>query len=473
MAQKRQAFCGNTRREFFHQAGNGFFGLAAAGMLARDGYGAAPAPSALSPMAVKKPHHDPKAKAVISLFMVGGPSHMDTFDPKPKLNELHGKDHDFKTDNSITQKPKGKLKGSPFKFKQHGKSGLWVSELFPHLATCVDELAVIKSMKADSSAHGSASLQMNTGMIRQGFPSFGSWATYGLGSPNQNLPGFVVLVDKPPYSGATNWSAGFMPAAYQGTAFQISDQPISNLSPASGASVAEQRKQLDLLGAFNKMHAKPHPYNSELQARIESYELAFRMQAHAPEAVNVKAEDATTQAMYGVGEKQTDRFGRACLMARRLVERGVRYVQIFHANWDTHGDNDNRHVKLCKQTDKPICGLLSDLKQRGMLDETLVQWGGEFGRTPIGGPDKKGGRDHHAIGFTMWLAGGGIKGGMSLGETDDLGFATTKDPMHVHDLHATMMHLIGFDHEKLTYRHSGRDFRLTDVEGMVFNELLA
>lgn len=472
MTEQRYKFCRDTRREFFHQAGNGFFGLAAAGMLVGDGFGATPLRET-SPMSVKPPHHVPKANAVISLFMVGGPSHMDTFDPKPMLNKMHGKDHDFKTDNSVTQKPKGKLKGSPFKFQQHGESGTWVSELFPHVATCVDDMAVLCSMKADSSAHGGASLQMNTGFIRQGFPSFGSWATYGLGSVNQNLPGFIVLVDRPPYSGATNWSAGFMPAAYQGTAFQIAKSPISNLAPASGATIGEQRRQLDLLAGLNGMHAKRHPYSSELRARIESYELAYRMQTHAPEAVSIDAETKATHARYGVGEANTDRFGRACLMARRLVERGVRYVQIFHANWDTHGDNDNRHRSLCRQTDKPIRGLLQDLKQRGLLDNTLVQWGGEFGRTPIGGPDKKGGRDHHAVGFTMWLAGGGIRGGITFGETDEFGFQPTKDPMHVHDLHATMLHLLGFDHERLTFRHSGRDFRLTDVEGKVFHQLIA
>ncbi|MFT5123117.1 MAG: hypothetical protein ACI97B_001749 [Verrucomicrobiales bacterium] len=424
-------------------------------------------------MALKSPHFQPKAKACINLFMVGGPSHIDTFDPKPKLKELHGTDHDFGVDKSISQKPKGKLKGSPFQFNQHGQSGTWISELYPQLATCVDELAVIRSMKADSSAHGSASIQMNTGYIRQGHPSVGSWATYGLGSVNQNLPGFVVLVAGAPYSGATNWNNGFMPASYAGTVFDIKDTPIANLKPATGASRDEQRRQLDLLGSLNHLGKQRVADHRELQARIDAYELAFRMQAHAPEAVDLSTESAATLAAYGVDEKDTDKFGRCCLMARRLIERGVRYVQIFHSNWDTHGDNDGRHRKLCYETDRPMAALIQDLKQRGLLDETLVSWGGEFGRTPIGGPEENGGRDHHATAFSMWMAGGGIQGGVNYGTTDDLGFDVAENPVHVHDLHATTLYLMGIHHEELTYRHNDRDFRLTDVAGEIIGDLLA
>ncbi|MFT5130321.1 MAG: hypothetical protein ACI8W8_003952 [Rhodothermales bacterium] len=460
-------FCNHTRREFLAQAGNGFFGTALAGILASDGLAGS------SPMTIRQPHFQAKAKACINLFMVGGPSHMDTFDPKPKLKEMHAQDHDFGVDSSITQKPKGKLKGSPFSFAQHGQAGTWVSELYPNLATCVDDMAVIRSMKADSSAHGSASLQMNTGFIRQGHPAIGSWATYGLGSVNQNLPGFVVLVAGAPYSGATNWNNGFMPASYAGTVFDFKDTPITNLSPATGASVTEQRKQLDLLAGLNRLGMQRVADRGDLQAHVDAYELAFRMQSHAPDAVDLDAESEATREAYGIGQSGTDRFGRCCLMARRLVERGVRYVQIFHSNWDTHGDNNNRHRKLCHETDRPMMALINDLKQRGLLDETLVSWGGEFGRTPVGGPDEKGGRDHHATAFSMWMAGGGIKGGVNYGDTDELGFDVAENPMHVHDLHATMLHLMGIDHEKLTFRHNDRNFRLTDVEGEVIGDLLA
>lgn len=472
----------NTRREFLWQAGNGFFGTAMTFMLARDGFArraeaqassltpggvAVPAPRTLAP------HFKPRAKSVIFLYMVGGPSHVDTFDPKPVLAKRHGEKHDFKTPGTVTQKSSGTLKGSPFAFHKRGASGIEISELYPHLGSCADELAVIRSTTADSSAHGSASLQMNTGHLRQGLPSMGSWASYGLGSVNSNMPAFVVLVNGAPYSGATNWSAGFMPAEHQGTVFNITGDPISNLASSKGVMPDEQRRRLDLLAQLNQSHLKSCPMNDELAARIESYELAFRMQSHAPEAVDFKQESEATRAMYGIGDKEADRFGRSCLMARRLVERGVRFVQIYHSNWDTHGDNDNRHRKLCGQTDKPMAGLIQDLKQRGLLDETLIVWAGEFGRTPIGGMEKNGGRDHHAVAFSTWLAGGGIKGGQAYGATDDFGFAVTENKVHVHDLHATLLHLLGFDHTKLTFRSQGRDFRLTDVHGKVVREILA
>lgn len=451
--------CGRTRRQFLWQAGNGFFGTAMAWMLARDGVQAA------APIT----HFPAKAKSCIFLYMVGGPSHMDTFDPKPELQKRNGEDYDFGASRGISQKGKGKLKGAPWKFHRCGKSGIEVSELFPHLGKRIDDIAVIRSTTADSAAHGAASLQMNTGHVRQGFPSLGSWATYGLGSENENMPGFVVLVNGAPYSGAQNWSAGFMPSAYQGTVFNTSGDAVANLQPARGTTPGSQRRQLDLLAKFNSAHQASVAPNSELAARIEAYELAFRMQANAPEVVDTKGESDATKELYGIGGKQTDKFGKSCLLARRLVERGTRFVQIYHSNWDTHGNNDQRHQELCTQTDRPIAGLLEDLKQRGLLDETLVVWAGEFGRTPVG----TGGRDHHAAAFSTWMAGGGIKGGTVYGSTDEFGFRVASDQAHVHDLHATILHQMGLDHEELTYFHSGRDFRLTDVYGRVLHDILA
>jgi hypothetical protein len=406
--------------------------------------------------------------------MVGGPSQFDTFDPKPELKRRHGEQYDFKQRNTTSQRTKGDIKGSPFKFHRCGQSGLVVSELFPNLRRHADELTVIRSMTADSAAHGAASLQMNTGYLQQGFPSMGSWLNYGLGSVNENLPGFVVMVDGVPYAGAQNWSAGFMPTSHQGTVFQNKGTPVRDLKSAAGATREEQRRELDLLGEFNEMHRAHTPQNRDLAARVSAYELAYRMQMHVPEAVDIDGESAATKAMYGIGEKETESFGRNCLLARRLVERGVRFVQLYHSNWDTHGKNDPRHRVLCKETDKPIAGLIEDLKRRGLLDETIVVWSGEFGRTPLGNGKKgdESGRDHHAEAFSAWLAGGGMKGGHVHGATDELGFAVAENPVHVHDLHATILHQMGVDHEKLTYRHSGRDFRLTDVEGDVVESLL-
>ena len=466
--------CGRTRREFLWQSGNGFFGTALTYMLAKDGLLAADAPrrgkSATSD-STRPPHHRPRAKSCIFLFMVGGPSHMDTFDPKPELNKRHGQEHSFASvaSTAMSQKVKGKLKGAPWKFTNYGDGGIQISELFPHLSKRADELAVIRSTHADSSAHGSASLQMNTGYVRQGFPCLGSWSTYGLGTENANMPGFVVLVNGAPYAGAQNWSSGFMPSAYQGTVFHGSGDPVRNLRPSRGFSQGEQLRQLDLLSQLNEWHRAGDQTNSELAARIASYELAYRMQSHAPEAIDIGTETQSTKELYGIGQGRTDRFGKNCLLARRLVERGVRFVEIFHSNWDTHGGNDKRHRDLCGQTDKPIAGLLTDLAQRGLLEDTLVVWAGEFGRTPLGGD----GRDHHASGFTTWLAGGGVRGGVAHGATDELGFHAVENRVHVHDLHATILHLMGLDHEQLTYRHNGRDFRLTDVAGRVVDGILS
>jgi hypothetical protein len=457
--------CGHTRREFFTQMGNGFFGTALAGMLAREGLLAAAAPPT---SALPRPHHAPRAKACIFLFMVGGPSHLDTFDPKPELVKRHGKQHDFGGASQITQSAKGQLMGSPFRFPRCGKSGLPISEILPALAECADDFCILRSLHTDTAAHGAACLQMNTGFPRPGFPSMGSWATYGLGHDNQNLPGFVVLsAGQPPYGGRLNWTSGFLPRGHDGTLFAPGNRPLSNLQPASNST--EQRSQLELLDWLNRRHLERDPGNSELAARIASYELAFRLQTSAPEAVDLSKEPDRTQRLYGMHDRTTEAFGRQCLLARRLVERGVRFVELFHQNWDTHGNNDKEHRRLCGAVDVPIAGLLKDLKARGLLDETLVVWGGEFGRTPVGG----GGRNHHANAFSMWVAGGGIKGGISRGQTDELGYGIVEDSVHVRDLHATLLYQMGIDHERLTYRHNGRDFRLTDVGGEVVKKILA
>ncbi len=463
--------CGITRRQLLCQAGNGFFGTALAAMLAKDGFFPNKVSASINaPLATRPPQFPAKAKSVIFLYMVGGPSHLDTFDPKPMLVKRHGEQFTFPNASGVTsQKTSGQLKGSPWKFIPSGKSGVEVSELFPHLARRIDDVAVIRSTVSDSAAHGSASLQMNTGYIRQGFPSLGSWTTYGLGAANQNMPGFVVLVSGAPYSGALNWNSGFMPAAYQGTVFNSTGDPILNLRAANSAPPEQQRQQIDMISQMNESHRAAEPDNSELAARISNYELAFRMQSHAPEVVDLSTETKSTLDLYGVGDGKTEKFGRSCLMARRLVERGVRFVQLFHANWDTHGNNDQRHKELCTETDRPIAALLQDLKQRGLLEETLVVWAGEFGRTPVG----KDGRDHHAAGFSTWIAGGGIKGGIAHGATDDYGYSVAENKVHIHDLHATILHQLGLDHEQLTYQHSGRNYRLTDVSGRVIKAILA
>jgi hypothetical protein len=471
--------CGITRREALWQAGNGFFGTALAYFLAQDGFAskafgatsaAAASRSLLSPTSPRSSHFPAKAKSCIFLYMTGGPSHLDTFDPKPELVKRHGQQYTFpNASGALSQKSGGQLKGAPWKFNRCGQSGIEISEILPRLSECADDLAVIRSTVSDSAAHGSASLQMNTGMIRQGFPSLGAWATYGLGTLNQNMPGFVVLVNGAPYSGALNWSCGFMPAAYQGTVFNTTGDPILNLKSSGGSSVEEQRRQINLISKWNETHRAAEPDNSELAARIANYELAFRMQASAPDAVNLAEESAATRTLYGMDNSKTEKFGRSCLMARRLVERGVRFVELFHSNWDTHGDNDNKHKSLCNEIDRPIAGLIQDLKQRGLLDETLIVWAGEFGRTPIG----TGGRDHHAAGFSTWMAGGGIRGGTVHGATDELGYSVVEGKTHVHDLHATILHLMGIDHRALTYFHAGRDYRLTDVAGQVVKSILA
>jgi hypothetical protein len=412
--------------------------------------------------------------------MYGGVSQVDTFDPKPALNKYHGKPiPTLDSDPLLKVRNPGMLLASSRRFAQHGQAGTAISDLYPRFARCLDDVAVVRSMYTDSFAHGSAILQMNTGFVRQGYPSLGSWVTYGLGTVNRNLPGYVVLLDHRggPISGPPNWGSGFMPATYQGTQFRTSGDPILNLRPPKGISAAQQRNELDLLAKLSPPQTTGSPDSQELLARIASFELAFRMQASAPEAVDLASESAETRRLYGLDDPLTERFGRRCLLARRLVERGVRFVQIYSGgghndeNWDAHGDVNKNHELHCGETDRPIAGLLVDLKRRGLLDQTLIVWTGEFGRTPTAQNGK--GRDHSPRGFTAWLAGGGVKGGQVYGATDDLGYAAVDKKVHVHDLHATVLHLLGFDHTLLTYFHGGRDMRLTDVSGQVVKDLLA
>ena len=432
---------------------------------------------ALHPLALRSPPFTARAKRVIFLFMSGGPSHVDTFDPKPRLILDNGKPLPFEMPKLVRSKTINML-GSPFKFRRHGQCGTEVSELFPNVANHVDDLCVIRSMVADNINHNGACLQMNTGEQAFSRPCLGSWLLYGLGTENQNLPGYVVISPSQPAQGAPLWSSSFLPAAYQGTLVSDLKNPIANLKNAKFDSAA-QRFQLDTLRQLNELHERQREEDSRLSARIESFELAFRMQTEAPAAFDMAGESPATLKLYGVNEPITDIFARQCLMARRLSERGVRMVQVYHTQtslrsscqlWDQHGNLKKDLANNCAATDKPIAALLSDLKSRGLLDETLVVWGGEFGRTPTAeGSD---GREHHPFGFTMWLAGGGVRGGMAYGSTDEFGWHAVDKKVHVHDLHATILHLMGIDHERLTYRYSGRDYRLTDVSGKVVRDIL-
>jgi hypothetical protein len=473
------SFCGRTRREFFWQAGASFTSVALSGLLSSDGFLAAQdraydgTTPLKNPLAPKPPPFPAKAKSVIFLFMYGGPSHVDTFDYKPALYPLDGKTIAVKTKGRGGSKSQGRVVGPKWSFQRYGRSGQWVSELFPHLAGCVDDIAFVKSMTADSPLHGSAMLQMNSGRILSGSPCLGSWVNYGLGSVNENLPGFVVMLDPTggPISGAKNWSSGFMPATYQGTILRSEGEPILDLELPAGVTRRSQRRLLDALADLNTRHLLARSGNSDLEARIASYELAYKMQAAAPEACDLASESADTRALYGLDEKRSANFGRRCLLARRLVERGVRFVQIYSGgnhndnNWDAHGDLVANHSHHAGATDKPIAGLLRDLKRRGLLDETLVIWGGEFGRQPTAEYAEGTGRDHNAYGFTMWLAGGGIRGGISVGETDELGSAAVVDPFHVKRLHATVLQLLGFDPNALSFFYAGLDQKLVGPEG--------
>jgi hypothetical protein len=461
-----------TRRELLGRAGLGFglFGLA--GALQQAGrLCAAPAggPARLVP------HFAPRARRVICLFMNGGPSHVDTFDPKPALKKFEGQ----KPTGELARAAKAGWMPSPFSFGPCGKSGLVLSELFPNLARCAEELCVIRSMHTDVPNHEPGLLMMHSGHQQPVRPALGAWVSYGLGTENENLPAFVVLAPRRPVVGPQLWSSSFLPGSHQGMAVNTSDMRVERLvsnlrSPAAGPGA--QRRQLDLLAALNKLHAEARPGDGALEAQVRAMEVAFRMQAEASESFDISKEPQAVRAAYG-----ETAFGRACLLARRLAERGVRFVQVYYLSagnnqpWDTHADNDEQHRRLCADSDRATAALLRDLKRRGLLEDTLVLWGGEFGRTPYAQPAAKGkqGRDHHHTGFSVLLAGGGIKGGLAYGATDELGMKAVEKPVHVHDLHATILHLLGLDHERLTYRHSGRDFRLTDVYGRVVRDVLA
>ena len=466
------------RRDVIKGFANGFGMLGLAGLFSDEAQASMRIDRDANPLAVKSPMFPAKAKRVIFLFMSGGPSHVDTFDPKPMLDRDNGKPLPF-AKPSLERTKTGNLLKSPFKFAKYGQAGIDVSELFPNVAKCVDDLCVVRSMVADNINHNGACLQMNTGEQAFSRPSMGSWLLYGLGSENQNLPGFVVISPAQPAQGAPLWASSFLPATYQGTLVSDLKNPIANLSNPS-ASLERQREELDVLAELNQIHRSSREEDSRISARMAAYELAFRMQSEAPEAFDVERESAATKSLYGLDDSTTELFGKQCLMARRLSERGVRVVQVYHTQtskrsscqlWDQHGGLKSELPNNCAATDRPIAGLLHDLKSRGLLDETIVVWGGEFGRTPTAeGTD---GREHHPFGFTMWLAGGGFKPGMIHGATDEYGWHAVQDKVHVHDLHATILHQMGIDHEKLTYRYSGRDYRLTDVSGRVVREILA
>ncbi len=483
-----------SRREFLLRAGAGFGGLALAALLARDAKGSASG-SAANPLAPRAPHFLARARSVIFCFMDGGPSHIDLFDPKPQLKKLAGKPLPSSFPKPMTamgSTANTPLLASTRTFRQHGRSGLWVSDWYPQIATCADDLAVIRSCRADGQTHVAGICQMNTGNLRAGRPSLGAWALYGLGTVCDNLPGFVVLTDSDgePPGGDRNWGTGFMPATYQGTHFAPGKTPILYADPPAGISAARQRAKVDYINELNKHYASrlvgptrrrsrarvlldPQPETETIEARIAAYELAYRMQSSAPDVVDLSRETAETQRLYGLDRPETTLNGRNCLLARRLVERGVRFVQLYMGSgsrWDAHSDLDKNHAQSCRESDRPIAGLLKDLKRRGMLDSTLVVWGGEFGRTPMS--ESGNGRDHNPFGFTMWMAGGGIKGGTTYGTTDEIGLYAVDKPAHVHDIHATILALLGLDHKQLTFLHDGRDERLTETSGQVIESII-
>lgn len=477
--------CGTTRRECLWEMGAGFAGLALTALLERDGFfsrhGYA-APATRSPLAPREPHSPVKAKACIFLMMNGAPSQIDTFDYKPELEKYAGKPlPEGKNYINSGGRKVGYLTPAWRPFRPGGESGLMISDYFPNVRKHADKLAVINSCHTDSHAHGSALVAMNTGKTFIGRPSLGAWCVYGLGTENQNLPGYVVMLDKRggPISGQPNWSAGFMPGSYQGTLFRPVGDPILNLRGPGHISPTVQREQLDLLAQLNAKHLASRPGGEELAARAESYELAFRMQTETPDAVDLAQESPHTLAAYGVGQQPTDEFGRNCLVARRLVERGVRFVQLYSGGghleetWDAHESIEKNHGRHGAEVDQPIAALLGDLEQRGLLDSTLVVWGGEFGRMPFSEGQGAPGRNHNPYGFSMWFAGGGVKGGMKYGATDEFGFEAVENRVHLHDLHATILHLMGLDHERLTYFHQGRDESLTDVFGHVVTDIIA
>jgi hypothetical protein len=463
-----------SRREFFTQAGSGLAGLALASMLAEDR--AAGAPKA-DPLAPRQPHHKPMAKSVIWLFMEGGPSHIDLFDPKPALDKLDGQPMPASFGRPITAMgtANNTIMRSQRKWKQHGQSGLWISDWYPHIAQHADSLAVIRSCKADGLNHVGSVCQMNTGDILAGRPSLGAWTTYGLGSANRNLPSFVVLLDdREVIGGPKNWSSGFLPATFQGTQFRTGDTPILHLGNPKGISREQQRSKLNFLKELNERWSADKQEDTELDARVRAYELAYQMQAAGPEAVDLTKESEATRKLYGMDDPELETFGRNCLLARRLVERGVRFVELYcgsGSGWDAHSKIEANHSKWCRVSDRPIAGLLTDLKSRGLLDETLIVWGGEFGRTPFN--EKGDGRDHNPWGFTIFMAGAGLKTGQAIGTTDEIGLRAVDNPYHVHDIHATILHTLGLNHERTTYMHNGRAERPTLTDGKLIKELFA
>ena len=469
-----------SRRDMLTRAGAGFGALALQGMLADSqtarAADAGVATNVLQASSPRGPHVTPRAKSVIFVFLEGGPSHIDLFDPKPVLNELAGKPLPSSFAPVIT--PMGEydapLMASQRKWKQYGQSGLWFSDWVPHMAQCADDWMVVRSCWGNGLNHSNGVCQMNSGSILAGRPSLGAWVTYGLGSDNSSLPAFVVIEDDPGkvINGSRNWGSGFMPASFQGTPLASGKEPIRYLSTPPSVGDARQRAKLRLLETINQLHASERPENTELEARIRSYELAYRMQAEAPEAVDMSDETAETRALYGMDDKETESFGRNCLLARRLVERGVRFVQLYHgagSKWDAHSNIEGNHAPLCKASDKPVAGLVQDLKRRGLLESTLVIWGGEFGRTPMS--EKGNGRDHNPYGFTMLMAGGGVNAGHAIGTTDEIGLHAVEDRLHIHDFHASILYALGLDHWQLVYQHQGRPERATQNEGRVLRKL--
>jgi hypothetical protein len=474
-----------SRRDFLRRAGGGLGMIALSALLHEQGLLAAESGAPANPLAPRRPHHAAAAQRVIFLFMSGGPSHLETFDPKPELQRLHGQPLPASFGGVKTRRgvDKNKLLATKRTFRRHGQCGMEASDLFPHVAQCVDDICLLRGCYGDSVTHPESVYLMNTGSTRMGRPSLGAWASYGLGTENQNMPAFVVLPDPGGWvkGGAPAWGQGFLPASHQGTIFRGGSSPILNLNSPRGVSAAQQRRTLDLVRRWNeqgfgggRIGNPPYDDEGELSARIAAYELAFRMQSHAAEVVDLASETAVTRRQYGLERKETADFGTRCLLARRMVERGVRFVQVYCGDtngWDGHSNIEENHGRLALESDQPIAALLKDLKSRGLLESTLVIWGGEFGRTPMS--EGAGGRDHSPYGFSMWLAGGGIRGGQVIGATDEVGLRAAQDKTHVHDLHATIVHLLGFNHRQLTFRHNGRDERLTENAGEVIEKALA
>lgn len=475
--------CATSRRDFLTRAGAGFGSVALAALAAQQARASHShnddEEDEESPLGPKDPHFKPRATNVIWLFVDGGPSAIDLLDPKPELQKLAGKPLPPSFKRPVTAMgatANTPLLGTQRTFRQYGESGLWLSDWLPHLSKVADDLCVVRSCTADAQTHVGAVTQMNTGTMLAGFPSWGAWCLYGLGVDSDELPGYVVMTDNSadPPGGSRAWGTGFMPAVFQGTRLGEGKDPILYLSPAQSISADQQRRKLDFLQQLNKRYAEKRDDDDRLEARVEAYELAFKMQSSAPIAVNIADETEETRKLYGLDNEATASNGRNCLLARRMVERGVRCVQVYlgcGSLWDAHSDLEGNHSKLCRESDQPVAALLQDLKRRGLLDTTLVVWAGEFGRTPMS--ESGNGRDHNPFGFSLWMAGGGVKPGLTFGATDEIGLYAIENKVHVHDIHATILHLMGLDHEQLTYPHNGRDERLTIVEGAVMHSILA